>query len=93
MYTVGQLVRFSALFKVGLIPTDPTTVVFKIQPAAGTVVTMTYGVDAAVVKESAGAYHVDYTLAVQGPHTHRWVGTGDCIAAGEASCEVAYSPF
>lgn len=48
--------------------------------------TFTYGVDAALVKESVGVYHYDLntgTLQMGGRYSRRWVGTGAVAEADE----------
>ena len=50
------------------IPDDPTSVAFKTMAGDGTTVTYTYGVSAAVIRDSVGVYHLDFVPATAG----RW---------------------
>lgn len=45
---------------------DPATVRFVVKPPTGPRVTLVYGVDAVVVRDSTGVYHVDVELTAQG---------------------------
>ena len=73
---IGQMVRTSKPFETFAgAAVDPTSVVFKYRNPAGTVVTLTYGVDAALVKDSTGNYHVDLILNTVGAYWLGWYGT------------------
>jgi hypothetical protein len=76
-YTVGQLVRASATFKVGAAPTDPTSVTATHKDPNGVLTSLT------VVNDGTGLRHADLTPATKGRHVVRWVGTGACVAACE----------
>ena len=81
-YDVGDLPRVSAVFTTPAgVDTDPTVVKFVYQAPGGTAVTLTYGTDAALVRDSAGHYHVDVSLTVAGTWSYRWYSTG----TGQAS--------
>lgn len=88
IYDIGSLVRISATFSSSGAVTDPTAVVFKIKTGSGGTTTYTYGTDAALVKDSTGCYHVDWTTTVSGVHSYRFAGTGAVITAGESSFTV-----
>jgi hypothetical protein len=76
-YDQGDLTRLSVTFRNAAdTPTDPTTVTFTIKTPTGTETTYIYGVDAEVVKESAGVFHVDVMLTEPGVWVWSWVGTG-----------------
>jgi hypothetical protein len=78
-YTVGTRVRLTCTFKVGATPTDPTAQVCIVEePDADQE-------EPTVVKDSTGVYHADFTPTQKGEHIYRWVGTGACEAASEAS--------
>ena len=94
VYDKGDRVRLSAAFtNLSDVATDPTTVVVKIKDPSGNVATSTYGVDAAVVKDSTGNYHIDLDIDESGIWHHRWTGTGTIVAAGEADISVRKSNF
>jgi hypothetical protein len=67
---------------------DPTTVRLRWKSVGGTEVVLTYGVDAAVVKDGTGVYHADITPVASGPHVFRWEGTGAVVAAAEGTFSV-----
>jgi len=93
MYNIGSKVRLSVTFTVGVNPTDPTTVRFKLQKPDNTVVPYVYGVDAALCKSSTGIYYVDLTIAAGGCYLYRFEGVGVCDAAAEGSLLVDSSTF
>ena len=76
-YTVGQLVRATAAFRVGSTLTNPSTVTATHKDPNGVLSNLT------VVNDSTGNYHADVTPATKGRHVVRWVGTGACVAACE----------
>ena len=59
------------------VPTDPTTVTFKIIEPDGLETTV------ANVNDSAGVYHVDFTISKEGRHFYTWAGTGVAVEAGQ----------
>jgi hypothetical protein len=81
-YTVGQLIRLTGTFRVGGVLTDPTTVVCTVEQPDATLTLPT------VVQDSTGVYHADVAPTQKGEHIQRWVGTGGCQAASEASVMV-----
>jgi len=94
-YDKGDQVRVSAAFTnaVGT-AIDPTTVRFKYKtPASGTAVTLVYGVDGALVKDSTGNYHVDIDLDLAGVYRFRWESVGTGKAASESFVVVRNSDF
>lgn len=72
---------------------DPTAVLFKYEDPSGNIITLTYGIDAALVKDSVGNYHVD--IDCDEPGTWHWGfrGTGTNQAADEDSFVVHASRF
>lgn len=94
-YIPGNLVRLSATFTDNSTstPVDPTNVYLRVRAPGGTVTTYTYGVDAALVKDSTGNYHLDLDAATRGEWTYRWYSTGTGQAAGEASFTIRASIF
>lgn len=84
----GTSVRLSAVFNNAAgDAADPTSVVITIK--GDTETSYTYGVDAEVVKDSTGTYHMDYTVPaishLSQVFAYKWVGTGAVIAAGEGT--------
>lgn len=86
-YDTGDLVRVSAAFKDSTnAAIDPTVVRFKFKrPDTGVVTTYVYGVDGALVKDSAGNYHVDISADAAGEWPYRFESTGTGQAAQEGS--------
>jgi hypothetical protein len=77
VYQKGDLMRVSALFaNIAGTATDPSAVTFTYRPPSGTSVTLTYGVDAALEKDSTGNYHVDLDLIEAGWWHYTFKGTG-----------------
>jgi hypothetical protein len=86
VYDVGDLVTVSAPFadSVG-VGVDPTTVICQYLKPGGTAnITLTYGVDATVIRDSAGNYHVDIDADTSGSWYYGWHsrGTGQAAAEG-----------
>ena len=92
-YLEGQAIRFSASFTdIGGSAVDPGTVTFAYKDPAGAVTDLVYGTDAAVVRDSAGHYHVDLTaLTNAGEYWYRWHSTGNGQAAEERTFEIVES--
>lgn len=67
---------------------DPAVVLFKYEDPSGNLTTLTYGVDAALVKDSTGNYHVDIDGDESVIWLCKWIGTGDNQAVGQASFAV-----
>jgi hypothetical protein len=84
-YDRGDLVRLTATFTVSSVATDPTSVVLYVRSPTGTLTTLTYGVDGAVVKVSTGVYRYDYSASAVGNVTFRWASTGVAQAASQDS--------
>jgi hypothetical protein len=55
---------------------DPTGVEFRYTPPSGVTVGLVYGVDAELVRDSLGNYHVDIDADESGPWYYRWIGAG-----------------
>lgn len=93
-YTVGDLVRCTGRFtdaNGGLV--DPAAVVVQTLAPDGTAGTYTYGVDAGVIHESQGVYHLDVAAAQEGRYFYRFSATGAGQSAGENFFEVTPSRF
>jgi hypothetical protein len=74
---VGDLVRVTVHFRnnEGVL-TDPTLVIAEYETPAGVETTLTYGVDAGLVKVSTGVYYVDINITAAGQWDYRFAGTG-----------------
>jgi hypothetical protein len=83
IYDLGDGFVLRATFTVLGVNTDPTTVVFSLKKPDGTITDYTYGVDAEVVKDAVGLYHMVVTVSEDGNWWYRVVGTGACVAALE----------
>jgi hypothetical protein len=93
-YDVGDLVRVTATFTnaAGTVA-DPAAVTARYRSPSGTTTTLTYGVDAELVKESTGVYHVDISASESGTWSYRFASTGSGQAANEESFFVERSEF
>lgn len=86
-FDLGQLVRATNTFtdSTGAV-IDPTDVFVNYKsPVTGTVTTLEFGVDAAVVKDGTGIYHVDIDGDETGRWFVRWFSTGTGQAADQES--------
>lgn len=97
-YLIGNMVRVSVRFRSAVdgSAVDPTTVVCKVKNPSNVEIVYTYGVDAELVKESTGNYHVDIfaDMANSTNNWHyRWEGTGQNAAATEDDFAVTASSF
>lgn len=79
-FDVGDVERITAQFNAEGVATDPTGTTFTYTTPSGIATTLTYGVDAAIVRTGTGAFRVDLTLTEAGVWYVHWEGTG--IAAG-----------
>ncbi len=93
-YDVGDLVRCSVVFEdaVGT-NIDPDAVTVKVKAPDGTTATYTYGVDAVVVREATGVFHIDVPATAAGEWWFRWASSGTGQAAGEREFLVKVSEF
>lgn len=77
VYDVGDLVTVSGAFTdTSDDPADPSTVSLAYTDPSGNVTTLVFGVDADVVKDSTGNYHVDVSVDEAGDWHYRWISTG-----------------
>lgn len=87
-FIVGTLIEIPVSFTdpAGT-PTDPDALVFLVAlySPAGAILTYTYGVDSAVVRESAGVYHLEYLVDAVGAYIWRAEATGAVQRAVEGS--------
>ena len=73
---------------------DPTTVTLTLSNSTADAITLlTYGTDAAVIKDGTGLYHSDYLPPNAGTYSYQWRGTGAVVAAQEATFQVLPSIF
>jgi hypothetical protein len=72
---------------------DPTVLVFRWKEPDGTITSYTYGVDAELVRDALGLYHVDRTLNAAGIHTWRWKASGLVTDADEKKLKAKPSAF
>lgn len=83
-YDRGDLVRVSGVFTdLADALIDPSALAFKLKDPAGAIATLVHGVDAALVRESLGHYHVDCDASASGLWSWRWEATGTGQAADE----------
>lgn len=67
---------------------DGTTVTVTVQNGLGVKTVYTYGVDAIIVRDSLGVYHIDLVLNVAGTWGYYWQSSGNVAAAGEGFISV-----
>ena len=93
-YDVGDVVRCSGAFANSAgAAVDPTAVLCKVRKPDGTITTLTYGVDGALVKAAVGSYYTDVNATEAGIWAYRFYSTGTGQAAGETSFRVRESSF
>lgn len=92
-YDIGQAVRISVEFTDAAgAAIDPTTVTASYWVPGLGIVTLTYGVDANVVREAVGSYYTDIdTTDAAGEWPYRWQGTGNVTVAADGVFSVADS--
>jgi hypothetical protein len=94
IYDIGDLVRFSVAFAdLSGAAADPTSVTVKIKDPAGEEAAYVHGVDAEVIRDSLGAFHIDLELTAAGPWWQRWEGSGAVTATEEGYVRVRKSAF
>lgn len=93
-FTLGELIRVSGTFTNSAgTAADPTGVLFKYMNPEGTSIALVYGVDAALVKDSTGNYHIDVDANQTGTWRWRFYATGTGQTAEEGSFTVDESAF
>ena len=93
-FQVGDDVKCTAEFQTADdAAVDPDTVRFKVKNPSGTVTTLAYGTDAAVIRDSTGNYHVIVDANQAGTWHYRFWSTGNGKAADESTFEVEESDF
>ncbi len=86
IYDVGDLVQVAGTFtNAGGTAVDPGTVTFKFRnPSGGSVTTLTYPTDAALVKSTVGLYYYNLSVAAPGNWHYQMRGQGDNAASAES---------
>ncbi len=93
-FSVGDLVRVDGSFtNAAGTAVDPTAVFAQYRDPSGNVVALTYGADAALVRDSTGVYHVDVDADEAGTWYYRFHSTGTGQAAGWSSFYVGGDVF
>jgi hypothetical protein len=92
-YDIGDLVRCTGTFASSGTNVNPDAIMFKVKTPAGVVTTLTYGTDAALVRDSTGVYHVDVSVAEAGEYEYRFWSTGTGQAASEGQFVVKATLF
>ncbi len=93
-YDIGDLVRGSAVYtNAAGSAIDPGTVTFAFRNGSGAATTYTYPTDAALVKDSTGHYHADFSVSASGFWFYRFAATGTGQSAGENMIYVRVSNF
>ncbi len=93
-YSTGDLIRVEGSFtNAAGAAVDPTAVFAKYKTPAGVTTTLTYGVDAALVRDSAGNYHIDIDANSEGRWRYRFYSTGTGQSAQEEDFIVQGSSF
>lgn len=91
VYAKDSLVRVSSEFTVSGTDSDPTTVKCFYKDPNNTITTLTYGTDAALIKDATGKYHADIGASIAGNWWYRFEATGVVVAANEAEFVVSLS--
>lgn len=94
VYDVGDLVHCTAVFADAVdVPTDPTTVTFRLRPPMGAALSYVWPGAFQVVRDAVGAFHVDVAPTMPGTWYWRWEATGDVQAVQEGQFLVMQSAF
>jgi hypothetical protein len=96
-FVIGTLIEIPVAFTDAAgTPTDPTALVFRVQRyvPTGAVQTYTYGVESAVVRDSAGAYHLEYLVEAAGSYIWQATATGAVQRAvkGDFTADTFFPP-
>ena len=87
VFDEGNEIRVTATFTNKLnmnTPVDPIAVLAIIRDPLGVETQYEYGVDAELVKDDVGVYHVMWVLNVPGVHSVRFWSEGSAIGSEEA---------
>lgn len=96
-YDVGDEVRITTaddpFTNIEGVKIDPDAVFVKVKDPNGDVTTYEYGVDAEVIRISAGVYHMSVNASLAGDWWYRFYSTGAGQAAAERKFTVRKSEF
>lgn len=92
-YHVRQGVELIAEFKSGTMFVDPPTVTLRLQKPDETQLTLVYGVDADVLRDSAGKYRYKFLPGQEGEWVYCWEGSSPAQAGKEDKFKVIDSVF
>jgi hypothetical protein len=91
-YLVGEAARISLrVADIDGATADPGTLKLKVKAPGGAVTTLTYGVDADVMRDGLGQFHADIVLPAAGQWAYRWELTAPNTGAAEGVIVVAKS--
>ncbi len=93
VYDIGDLVRCTGTFASSGANVNPAAVMFKVRAPSGLVTTYTYGVDAELVRDATGVYHVDVSASDAGTWAYKFWSTGTGQAAAEERFTVRSTLF
>lgn len=80
-YEKGNVVRCTVTFRNELqVAADPDDIIFRYQKPDQSIHVLTFGADVAVVRDSAGVYHVDLPIDASGVWDYEFNGTGAVTA-------------
>lgn len=90
---VGELVRVTCVFTslTDGAAYDPATINFIYREPDEDLVKLVYGTDAAVVRDSAGVFHIDLTVGIAGVWRYRWESGADKVGIAEGQISVKAS--
>ena len=94
IWYLGDLPKVTAIFTddTGVL-VDPTTITAKVKKPDKTVTTLVFGVDAALVRDGVGIYHIYIDLTQSGNWFYRFSGTGVRQVAREGTIFVEPTNF
>jgi len=88
-YFVGAVVTLAGAFtNPAGAAVDPSAVTFTLREPDATYTVYEFGVDAELIRDGVGLYHVDWTAAKAGMHCWGMAGTGTAQAVNEGEFEV-----
>jgi hypothetical protein len=88
-YFIGEVVTLSGAFtNPAGAAVDPSVVTFNLREPDATFTAFVFGVDAELIRDGIGLYHVDWTTAKVGSHCWGLAGTGTAQAISEGEFEV-----